>query len=354
MSLKLKAILFAMTALLAQGASAARDTSIRVNLEEPVRAGTYAGISNLRGWAAGPNGIEVVEVFIDGEYAFDVPMGALRGDVGDRFPTFPGSAYAGYAMAYNYKNLTPGRHEITVKAFDGLGNYNERNSYFFAERFNSGFIANSEEVDLSTTTGIYQIDEHSLQMSSVLIEGDRWDVTLSWDRASQGFQIIEIAPASTSGVPSGRVYACLTSPAEYYFPDDVNVTMKNGLILNNYSGRYWDDDEQHTVFKTTSGRWYTIEEDKSFGSEMYRLDVTTEPTSCFEADYETVTDRRMNSSGDRVLVFGNDGEITVRSGCEIDKNSPITYYEPSAYGGEVMLVDLKTADSCSALSVKSY
>ena len=355
MAIRTKGLLLGLTAaVMAHASYAAKDSNIRVALEEPVNAGIYAGISNLRGWAAAPNGIEVVEVFIDGSYAFDVPMGGLRGDVGNRYPTYPGSDFAGYSMAYNYKSLSPGRHDITVRAIDGLGNYNERSGYFFAERFNSGFIADSNDVDLSTATGLYQVDQHSLEMSGVSIEGDQWDVTLSWDGPSQGFQIVGITPASGQGAPHGGVYACLTSPVDYYFSDDVNVTMKNGMVLNNYNGLTWDDDEQHTVFKTTSGRWYTIEEDQSFGSEMYRLDVTAEPSSCFEADYLTVTDRRVNSSGQRVLVFGNEGEITVRSGCEIDKNSPVTYFEPSPFGDEVTLVDLKTAESCSVLAVTTY
>lgn len=354
MSLRLKAILFAMTALLAQGASAARDTSIRVTLEEPVKAGTYAGISNLRGWAAGPNGIEAVEVFIDGAYAFDVPMGGLRKDVGDALPTYPDADFSGYSMAFNYKNLSTGRHELKVKAVDALGNYNETSTYFHTDKFNSVFIADSSEVNLSTADAISQIDEHSLLMYGVSIEGDEWDVTLSWDRASQGFQITEIAPASEPGIPSASVYACVTSPTENHSSSDVTVTMKNGLVLNNYSGRYWRDGTQHTVFKSTIGRWYTIEEDDAYGSEMYRLDVITEPTSCFEADYATVTDRKVNSKGQRVLVFGEDGEIAVRGGCEIDTNSPVTYYEADRFSDDVRLVDLQTAESCDVLEVTTY
>ena len=52
--------------------------TVIVNLEEPNADGVYTGITNLRGWAVAESGIAVIEVDVDGSYAFDVPMGALE------------------------------------------------------------------------------------------------------------------------------------------------------------------------------------------------------------------------------------------------------------------------------------
>lgn len=349
MNLRLNRLLLAFAAtILAQSSFAARDSAIRVTLEEPVKAETYAGISNLRGWAAGPSGIEFVEVYIDGKYAFDVPMGGSRQDVGDALPHYPDSDYSGYSMAFNYKNLSKGRHELTIRAIDGIGNYNETSSYFFAEKFNSSFIADGNQVDLSTADGIHQLDQHSLLMSGVSIEGDHWDVTLSWDRASQGFAITQIGPAGSGEAPTSDVYACLTSPDANYYSSDYEVVMKNGLELNNVTGLYWSSSDEHMVFKTSAGKWYTIED----AEELYRLDVTKEPDSCFEYEYGTVTDSRNNSQGQKVLILGDEGEIVVRGGCSIDTGSPVAWYDDpwtSPY-----LVDLLTAESCEVLDATEY
>ena len=68
-----------ITALLSATVSAATVAeTIMLNLEEPLEAGTYTGISNLRGWALAESGIAAVELDIDGQYAFNIPMGGAR------------------------------------------------------------------------------------------------------------------------------------------------------------------------------------------------------------------------------------------------------------------------------------
>ena len=47
----------------------------RFSLEEPVKDNVYAGVGNLRGWAVATAGIEKIEIWIDGAYEFDAPMG---------------------------------------------------------------------------------------------------------------------------------------------------------------------------------------------------------------------------------------------------------------------------------------
>ena len=54
-------------------------------LEEPVAGEIHGGVGNLRGWAVATDGIDKIEIMIDGVYAFDAPYGGARGDVGGAF-----------------------------------------------------------------------------------------------------------------------------------------------------------------------------------------------------------------------------------------------------------------------------
>ena len=73
--------------------------TVIINLEEPNADGVYTGITNLRGWAVAESGIAVIEVDVDGSYAFDVPMGGARGDVAKVYPDFPDADTSGFSMA---------------------------------------------------------------------------------------------------------------------------------------------------------------------------------------------------------------------------------------------------------------
>ena len=68
--------------LMSLSVSAKAEDVFRLMLEEPINGEIHGGVGNLRGWAVASEGIEKVEIFIDGEYAFDAPYGGARGDVG--------------------------------------------------------------------------------------------------------------------------------------------------------------------------------------------------------------------------------------------------------------------------------
>ncbi len=128
---------------------AARDGSIIVTIEEPASGESYSAISNLRGWAVSPAGMGryPLDVFIDDEFAFYMPIGGIRADVADVYPDYPYADASGFAMAFNYKDLQSGRHKILVRAYDNEGNYNEDVTYFSSEKFVSSFIQKNDDVD---------------------------------------------------------------------------------------------------------------------------------------------------------------------------------------------------------------
>ena len=195
-------ILFASLVFLFSGASlASLDERIQVVIEEPVNFGTYAGISNLRGYAVSPEGIGNFnhQVFIDGEFAFYLGTYGERADVGAAFPSYPGSDTGGFSMAFNYKSLSPGQHHVRVLAYDNAGNFNDATATFTVQKFESEFITDDSAIDISGNEDIEVLDGQGLRIRGARIEGKEWDFTLRWDRASQDFKTEDI---SASGGPS--------------------------------------------------------------------------------------------------------------------------------------------------------
>ena len=71
MTLIMRSLVVIFASTLLDAAVAAADPTLRVVLEEPVAGETHGGVGNLRGWAVASEGIEKIEIWIDGAYAFD-------------------------------------------------------------------------------------------------------------------------------------------------------------------------------------------------------------------------------------------------------------------------------------------
>ena len=163
---------------------------VRVQLEEPVEGEIHTGVGNLRGWAVADLGIEKVEIWIDDEYAFDVPYGGSRGDVGSAFPDIAGSRESGFSMAFAYSALMAGDHTAKAVAYDSNGSMKESPISFSVVKFEESFIADPNAVDLSNASCSVSGDEVSV--TDAVVSGDPLDMLLKWRTAEQGFEIIEI------------------------------------------------------------------------------------------------------------------------------------------------------------------
>ena len=130
------------------------DEVFRVSLEEPINGQIHMGVGNLRGWAIGEAGIEKVEIWIDDVYAFDVPYGGSRGDVGNAFPDVPGSGESGYSMAFAYSNLSAGDHTAKAVAYNADGLVAESSASFSIEKFEESFITDPNAVDLTMRVAV--------------------------------------------------------------------------------------------------------------------------------------------------------------------------------------------------------
>jgi hypothetical protein len=164
--------------------------TFRVLLEEPVVNSVYSGIGNLRGWAVASDGIEKIEIWIDGAYAFDTPYGGARVDVGNTFPEIVGASDSGFSLAWNYNNMSIGAHTITARAYDETGQFVDSTSEFMVARFEKSFLQADDQVSLADAQCTPAGSQISLQ--DALIDGKVYDILLDWRTATQGFEIIEI------------------------------------------------------------------------------------------------------------------------------------------------------------------
>ena len=134
--------------MLAMSAPTSADDVLRIMLEEPVAGEIHGGVGNLRGWAVATDGIDKIEIMIDGEYAFDAPYGGARGDVGGAFPEIANASQSGFSLAYAYSNLSPGSHTISAVAHTLEGKTQTSSATFETVRFKQSFISGAKAVDL--------------------------------------------------------------------------------------------------------------------------------------------------------------------------------------------------------------
>jgi hypothetical protein len=186
--------------LLSTASPAATNEQIILTLEEPGSDSVYSGVGNIRGWAVAPQGIQRIELSIDGVYRTDIPSGGLRTDVGDAYPTYPHADASGFSMAFNYSNLAPGPHTLTVRAIDGRDDDRTATVTFNVARFDSSFVNDPGRVSLNGAN--VRDDGRSILIDNLLVEGKRYNLRLGWRTAAQGFAISEIAASAGSSGPS--------------------------------------------------------------------------------------------------------------------------------------------------------
>ena len=165
-------------------------TDIRLSVDEPSLGGIHTGIGNVRGWAISSNKIDRLEIFIDGAYQFDIPHGGARSDVGNAFPEIENAALSGYSAAVNYNNLSPGEHELIVRATDSFGSTIERTIDFEVIRFEKSFIGATDAFELGWA-GLTALGR-SVNIYGAQIDGALYNLTLQWRTNTQSFEIIRI------------------------------------------------------------------------------------------------------------------------------------------------------------------
>ena len=166
---------------------------LRVALNEPVNNGVHSGVGMIRGWALSGEGVERVEVHIDGVYAFDVPYGDPRADIGEAYPDIDMSSTSGFSVPFRYSALSAGEHTISVLVTDRFGDVVERSATFNVVRFDKSYIGKADTPNMNWTATSSFADY--ITMYGVRIGDSFYDMVLQWETRSQKFEIVEITPS---------------------------------------------------------------------------------------------------------------------------------------------------------------
>ena len=165
-------------------------TDLEIAIDQPIRNSVNSGIGMIRGWAVSSEPVERVEIYINGTYRFDAPVGDQRNDLRKRFPDNARAGESGFSTVFNWSQLGSGEHEITIRAIDTFGSSAERTFDFAVTTFDKGFIKHSDVFELgwSSISGL----SDSLVIRGALIDGAYYDITLQWSPRSQNFEIVGI------------------------------------------------------------------------------------------------------------------------------------------------------------------
>ena len=166
-------------------------SDLQLAIEEPVKGSVYSGIGMVRGWAVSSSGVSRIEVFIDGEYAFDLPHGGPHANAGKRFPEIEGAERSGYSTPLNYSALSSGAHRLAVKVRDAFGSTVERETTFEITKFHRAFIPSSVPLNLGWAR-VSGLLGNEIELQDVIVDGRSFDIRLKWNSVTQGFEITEI------------------------------------------------------------------------------------------------------------------------------------------------------------------
>jgi hypothetical protein len=91
------------------------------SIDLPVEGGFFGGIVMVTGWALDPDGVQRVDVFVDGTLVGTATYGFSRPSVAADYPGLPDSLAAGWSFALDTRDLSDGHHQMQVVVIDDLG-----------------------------------------------------------------------------------------------------------------------------------------------------------------------------------------------------------------------------------------
>ena len=160
-------------------------------LNEPVNNGVHSGVGMIRGWALSGERIERVEVYVDGEYAFDIPYGDSRADIGNKYPDNDMAATSGFSVPFRYSALSAGSHTVSVVVTDQFGDQMERSATFEVVRFDKSYIGKADTPDLNWSFSS-SFSDH-IVVHGVGVGEESYSIILQWQTRTQKFEIISIS-----------------------------------------------------------------------------------------------------------------------------------------------------------------
>ena len=166
------------------------ETTSKINLEEPVDGGVSVGISNVRGWAVSTDGIEKIELYVDGQFVAEIPYGGQRGDVEAAYPQIPNALNSGFGQTFNYGLLGAGEHTLTARAITNSGEIIEDTNDFTAVALPEPYYRDDERPDFSQATASIDQETGIVSILDVsLNSGETMNLEIRWATPVQDFTI---------------------------------------------------------------------------------------------------------------------------------------------------------------------
>lgn len=252
-----------------QGIFAAKNEQIRIHLEEPISTFNATGISTIRGWAVGPAGVGRVELYINGTLRTRIPYGGPRGDVCSQFSNYPNCDRSGFAMAYNFGQLTPGNHQFRIVAHAPNGDYNEVTRQVSVRGFHAPYISNQNALNLAGAS--FQAQGNDLLIRNAQVDGRPYDLTFRWNRDAQAPRLFNI------GAASGSDGGGLQVAGQWKMFSEMNATSCGEGVSVNSSTMSISQSENTITFNdsvsgTLQGGTVTIREEYVEGGERIVID----------------------------------------------------------------------------------
>ena len=185
----LMAVVFVASIFVADAMAQNKDAELRIQIESPPANTQIAQIGEIRGWATHPTEeVIVINMYVDGEYFSEVPVGGQRGDVQNAFPNHVNSLYSGWSQTTNFKSLTAGYHDLEILAYTDTGTYNSVSLGFCVDKFTGEFISDPSTIDFRTVDVVHKA-QNALLLEGVEVDGEFYNMELHWSTAQQGFVV---------------------------------------------------------------------------------------------------------------------------------------------------------------------
>jgi uncharacterized repeat protein (TIGR02543 family) len=153
-------------------------------LESPSEGKRVLGLKTIYGWALDGDGISKVRLFIDGEPICDIPYGGFTEGLRDAYPDYPDAERGGFALVWNYSNLSPGVHFVQIEIQNTKGEVLDLGANVVVQKLSGEVVTQANPAELLIPGVTLTVDGNT----------NAYDLKLEWSKESQAFEIIDLYP----------------------------------------------------------------------------------------------------------------------------------------------------------------
>jgi len=153
-------------------------------LESPSEGKRVYGIKTIYGWAPDGEGISKVNLYMEGVFLCDIPYGGLTEGLREAYPNYPNAERGGFALVWDYSNLSPGSHLVQIEFLNVKGKVLKLGANVIVQQIPGEVVGQGSPMDL-LIPGL-----------NLMVEGSAkaYDLKLGWSEESQAFEIIDLYP----------------------------------------------------------------------------------------------------------------------------------------------------------------